>query len=70
MINTDKKVRFDILTNKSKRKVYKEISKRYNNNTISPNIKFDFKTDIPKMAVHFFESYTYLFYCYKMKIKI
>ena len=39
-------VKFSEITNKSKRKVYKEISKRYNGNNISENTPFDFYRDI------------------------
>jgi hypothetical protein len=66
---TNQKVRFNDLTNKSKRNVYKEICKRYNGNNICSGIKFNFYRDIPKMAARFFEYYPHLFIgCYKMKI--
>ena len=59
-------VKFSEITNKSKRKVYKEISKRYNGNNISENTPFDFYRDIPKIAPSFFEEYSSLF-DYRMK---
>lgn len=61
--------KFSNLTNKSKRKVYKEIVKRYNGKNISKKIKFDFNRDIPKMATSFFEAYSHIFISYKMKTK-
>ena len=68
VITLKRNVRFSELTNKSKRKVYKEISKRYNGNNISTDVKFDFFRDIPKMAASFFEAYHHLFTSYKMEI--
>ncbi len=62
-------IKFSNLTNKSKRKVYKVISKMYNNNYISNNVKFDFNRDIPNMAQSFFEYYPHLFNSYKMETK-
>jgi len=59
-------VKFSEITNKSKRKVYKEISKRYNGNNISENTPFDFYRDIPKIAPSFFEECSSLF-DYRMK---
>lgn len=62
-------IKFSQLTNKSKRKVYKEIRKRYGHNNISRGIKFDFNQDIPDMASSFFENHVYTFSSfYKMKI--
>jgi hypothetical protein len=58
-------VEFSQLTNKSKRKVYKEISSRYNGNEIAKGVKFDFNRDIPIMAADYFRNYRQLFFSYK-----
>ena len=59
---------FSQLTNKSKRKVYKEICKRFSGNKISGGVDFDELKHIPKIASSFFETYPHIFNSYKLKI--
>jgi hypothetical protein len=57
------------LTNKSKRKVYKEINKRYKNRLIAKGVLFNEQKHIPLMACSFYESYPHLFNTYKITFK-
>jgi len=60
-------MKFKNLTNKAKRKVYKEINKRYAGNNISKKEPFCFEKHVPIMAEVFFNSYPFLFKNQKLK---